>query len=182
MPNKRAIRAPPLRHVGPERAKVAMRIYRGAENGRMPFTYAQLSPGGKEGSERGRKDDGKPRTRIRFGDGKREGGREGGSEGAPCGKCASERAEEREREDDDKRVIWSGKGFRHFLTVRRRCRVRTIYLRGVIFLPFHRPCCFQLIVRSSARTDRRRGGHNGLHTLSHRDDTHRAPARAYLDL
>lgn len=56
--NKRALRAPSLRHVGPERAKVAMRIYRGAD-GRMPFTYAQLSPGGKEGSERERRQEGR---------------------------------------------------------------------------------------------------------------------------
>lgn len=52
-----------FRHVGPERARcaeVGMRIYRGID-GRMLFTYTQLSPGEKERNERVGRRGGKPR-------------------------------------------------------------------------------------------------------------------------
>lgn len=81
---------------------------------------------------------------------------EGGGEGER--RCTVRQVSEWEK----KRGL--SKGFRRFLTVR-RCRVRTIYLRGVIFLL----SLFPSPLPPWARTDG--GGHNGLHTLSHRDDT-----------
>lgn len=97
----------------------------------------------------------------------------GGEAGAKVRHVASVQVKRsRERRDEcDKGCV---KGFEvslRFLTVR-RCRVRTIYLRGVIFLPFLPSPC------SSCTPGRERmdgGGHNGLHMLSHRDDTQRRP-------
>lgn len=64
-------------------AKVGMRTYRDVD-GRMLFTYAQLSPRGKEGSEAVERTMWKATRRLSDEGRSGEGG--GKCEGAPCGK------------------------------------------------------------------------------------------------
>lgn len=78
-----------------------MRIYHGVD-GRMLFTYAQLSPGGKEGSE----GVGRPRWKAMRTEqtGRRREGERGGKREVKVHHVVNERVTERERERVCQRV------------------------------------------------------------------------------
>lgn len=80
---------PPLLVLNSRDAKVGMRTYHGVV-GRMLFTYAQLSPRGKEGSEEVERTMWKATRKL-------NGGREGEKREAKVHRVASERAREKER-------------------------------------------------------------------------------------
>lgn len=91
---------------------------------------------------------------------------------------ARERARERRGEERERA---SGKGFRRFLTVRRKHRALDHLSQGCDLPTL--PLYPLPLMHGRERTDGRSvgrsvgGGHNGLHTLSHRDDTVSARGR-----
>jgi len=158
-----------------QRAKVAMRIY--APRRRTNAFYVCTIVSWREGSgreRRGRRDDGKPpEERVRLGGG------EGGKSRRRCTmwqvcERTREREIERERKEgtESQRVIWLGQRVSTF-PHGSAARPRRDHLSQGCDLPTLPPSRFpalQLVVGAPrARTDG--GGHNGLHILSHRDDT-----------